>query len=380
MVSVSHFTLSKYCRGGRLCICCRAGAAELLFTLFLIVLLLSDPSSSCCLAFQTSLYVYHSNNILSPRRSCLNKQMMSSNSNVPTDDDATKTSIPSSTSVYATVQQSFTRPIAQEMVTSILCPQNEERDRDKAGMEAYSNGDKMVTNADPRTEYTYGEFPLDSFDLLVDRALDYVDLEQQQQQVDRDGNPTMIDLGSGCGRIVLYAALARGGRGIDSTTSRDAGEMKWNVHGIEIGKQLHSLAINSLQRGTEEGWFQSTEDESGSVGFHNGNALLTDDPYYDVDTQSSKSIQSLLSQTNLLFAYSTVWETNPVQSFNPELQAMILSPKWSLTLAEICTNGCVAITTDRALNPEDGWRLLHRMEVDNPSVWGSVGYISILEK
>ena len=59
---------------------------------------------------------------------------------------------------------------------------------------------------------------------------------------------------------------------------------------------------------------------------------------------------------------------------------MILSSKWSSTLASTCPEGCVAITTDRALDPDYGWKLLDRMEVENPSVWGSVGYISMLEE
>ena len=50
------------------------------------------------------------------------------------------------------------------------------------------------------------------------------------------------------------------------------------------------------------------------------------------------------------------------------------------TLASICQNGVVAVTTDRVLNPDHGWKLLERMDVDNASVWGSVGYISVLQK
>jgi hypothetical protein len=82
-----------------------------------------------------------------------------------------------------------------------------------------------------------------------------------------------------------------------------------------------------------------------------------------------------------LFAYSTVWETS---RFDPVLGALILSSKWSNTLASACSNGCVAITTDCALDPNDGWKLVEvdRIEVENPSVWGSVSvsYISVLEK
>ena len=132
------------------------------------------------------------------------------------------------------------------------------------------------------------------------------------------------------------------------------------------------------------------------IAFHNGNALSEEDPYFphtrpssysdpDVESSSSSpssfdSIRSLLSRTDLIFAYSTVWETSKVRPYDPTLGAMVLSSKWSSALASTCRDGCVAITTDRVLDPNDGWKLLDRMEVENPSVWGSVGYISVLEK
>ena len=305
------------------------------------------------------------------------------------------------------------------MVSETLCPPEEERDRNIASMEAYENCDdddgspgggrgEVIANDDPRGEYTYGEFPLESFDLLVDRALDFVQQEEEGPIIEGSNHDTatasknhrtMVDLGSGCGRLVFYAALTRGGGEEVEPSSKSTTEPTtklWNVHGIEIGMRLHSLAVNSLQRGIQRGWFESADisrsekDESSNgsspiIAFHNGNALLMDDPYYahtqeDQNSSQHSAIRSLLSETDLLFAYSTVWETNPARPFDPELGAMMLSPKWSETLASLCPDGCVAVTTDRALDPENGWRLLDRMDVENPSVWGSVGYISKLEK
>ncbi|KAL9184770.1 hypothetical protein ACHAXT_012740 [Thalassiosira profunda] len=238
-----------------------------------------------------------------------------------------------------------------------------------AGMEAYGGERGAISNDDKRSEFTYGEFPFESFDLLVDPAMEFL------PQKSGDRSRTMVDLGSGCGRLVFYAALTRG--------ESD----QWDVYGVEIGTQLHSLAVNSLQRGIERGWFESTttanSGEGSRIGFHNGNALLTEDPYYNQSPSSDAThanIRSLLSQTDLLFAYSTVWETNPSRPFDPELGAMVLSPKWSKAFSELCPEGCVAITTDRALDPQDGWRLVDRMDVENPSVWGSTGFVSVLER
>ena len=286
--------------------------------------------------------------------------------------------------IEATTKKSYNRTTAQEIVTQFLCPPNEELYA--AGLEAFDEGglgDGTIKCDDPRTEYTFDQFPLESFDSLIDRALDHVEQSSQHK--------TIVDLGSGCGRLVFYASLTR---------------ERWNVHGVEIGTQLHALAVNSLQRGVEKGWLiQSSStnnndlmeeehlgDYSSKIQFHNANAILSQDPYYksttiqssqddEEDSYTSRScIQSLLAKTSLIFAYSTVWETDPLQPFNEELGAMILSPKWSKTLASTCHNGCVAVTTDRALNPDDGWILVDRMDVENPSVWGSTGYISVLEK
>lgn len=274
------------------------------------------------------------------------------------------------------------RPTAQQMVTTILCPPNEELSRNNAGMEAFGQDrhSKVITNDDPRNEYTYGEFPFDSFDLLVDRAINFVDeMTTTTQQEENNGGKQrrkMVDVGSGCGRLVLYAGLTRS---------------DWDVAGIEIGHQLHSLAVNSLQRGINEDLLKPVvvvdDDKNASasaaesqISFYNGNVLAGKDPYFLNTQTDNDTIQSILSEANLLFAYSTVWETDSAQSFNPELGAMVLSSKWSQRLASTCQNGVVAVTTDRCLNPDDGWKLLDRMDVENPSVWGSVGYISVLQK
>ncbi|KAL7487139.1 hypothetical protein ACHAW6_012740 [Cyclotella cf. meneghiniana] len=295
------------------------------------------------------------------------------------------------------------RSRAQQILDTVLCPTDEERDRTTAGMQAFASSSddyrgRAIKGDDPRNQYTYGEFPYNSFDVLVDRALELMEKQGEVKKGSTDEKVTikknMVDLGSGCGRLVLYAALTRNNGGSEQGTSNHM----WDFHGVEIGSQLHSLAVKSLKRGVDNGWFcrsihgnlgnPDVMNTASKIEFHNGNALLVDDPYFstakdrkhDNPLTNRNSIQSVLSEATLLFAYSTVWETDPSRAFDPELQAMILSPKWSQTLASLCPSGCMAVTTDRALNPQDGWRFLERMEVENPSVWGSMGYISILEK
>ena len=318
----------------------------ILVVLLMLVLLIFVSSLSSCHAF-----------------------IINNNQNIIRYENQTLYSSQQTSTIKAIINKSYSRQEAQDMI-DVLCPQNEERDRTIAGMEAYSVGqDRAITNDDPRTEYAFDQFPLNSFDILVDRALDFV---QDNDNGDEECR-TMVDLGSGCGRLCFYADLTRG---ICENKTR-----RWNVHGVEIGSKLHSLAVNSLERGMNNGWFEehdsNTESSSSLITFLNGNALLQVDPYFKTDAQTNNNIQSLLSSANILFCYSTVWET---EDFNPEIQAMILTEKWSKSLANACRNGCVAVTTDRALNPIHGWKLVDRKEVDNPSVWGSTGYISILEK
>ncbi len=202
------------------------------------------------------------------------------------------------------------------------------------------------------------------------------------------------------------------------------------MHGIDIGMRSHSLVDRLFQQGMYRGWFkykgiavidnaansndnmnnkcnhamEGDEEAScgrrggGVIAFHNRNMLLVDDPYFAYTLRSlsssascSNSLSSsstlfdsiglLLLCTDFIFAYLIAWEMANVQLYDPELGAMLLSSKWLSMLALTCMGGGhVAITTNRALDPGNGWKLLDMMEVKNPCVWGSVGYIFILEE
>ena len=173
----------------------------------------------------------------------------------------------------------------------------------------------------------------------------------------------------GSGRLVFYQCLTR---------------YNWDVAGIEISNQFHDLAMGSCEVGHAEGLFGSDTGQSDSsrLSLYNGNALGVEDEFFVLksSTEDNERIQRVLSSADILFAYSSVRETERTQPFSQDLQAMILSSKWSKRLAEVCPQGCVAITTDRALSPDFGWKLVDRADVDNPSLFGSTGYVSVLEK
>jgi hypothetical protein len=245
------------------------------------------------------------------------------------------------TTVTCSVSTKLSREQGQSVLDEKLLPRSEYGNRiglgrDAQGIDAFSG---VITPDDPRLTKTYGEFPLSSLDQLLDLGLQYLD--------GRD-RTTMLDLGSGCGRLVVYSALTRG-----------TVQHPWTIHGIEISNLLHEQAICTLSAGLEAGWFSEGEGTTnGNISFHCGAA---DDN------------RIVLGEADLVFAYSTVFSSS---SFSPELGAMVLDKEWS-ELFKYCRVGSVAITTDRALDPAHGWELVDRLDVENPEVFGSTGYIHV---
>ena len=202
----------------------------------------------------------------------------------------------------------------------------------------------VVLRDDPRLAFTYGEFPTHSFDALIDLALTFLPPNSYP------GPVKFIDIGSGCGRLVYHTGLTRGTE-----------EMPWSVHGIEISEILHREALRGMNTGMEEALFTSESSPSAnSIMLHLGNA---------------EDMKHVFTECKLAFAYSTVW---PCSGFSVELGAMVLHGDWSELLSQACPKGCVVITTDRALDPQYGWIIVDRLDVDNREVAGSTGYIHIL--
>lgn len=255
-----------------------------------------------------------------------------------------------------------------DIINNVLYPESKYNERMKIGRDAQfdsadgSDASILAIDAnDPRLTFTYHEFPLRSMDELMDLAI-------QEFEAKKGFKPRIfVDLGSGCGRCVLYAALAGSGGNENHQT--------WDeVHGIEISSLMHDYAVDTVvQKGVDEGHLQryiaiSEDDDdaadlpiSTKIYFHCGAAT---------------DLKRVLSQADIIFCYSTVFDD---EGFNADIGAMILSKEWSLMLADVCREGTAVVTTDRALNPAFGWKLKHTLEVDNPSLLQSTGYVSIKE-
>ena len=255
-----------------------------------------------------------------------------------------------STKKYS-VRNTVSRAEGRRIMDDILMPVKQYGDRIGWGRDAHDLSG-LIASDDPRLGMTYGEFPLSSLDELLDLGLSYI------RRNNEGGSNVLIDLGSGCGRLVLYSALTRG--------HEEEERNWWDVHGIEIAHLLHDEGVNVVTDGIENGWFaesvQPNESPKNVFSLHLG-------PVEEYKAQ--------LSSADLVFAYSTAFTAS---HFSPALGAMVLGPEWSRMLGENCPTGCVAITTDRALDPSHGWNLVDRMDVDNQEVFGSTGYIHVLKK
>jgi hypothetical protein len=267
---------------------------------------------------------------------------------------------------------SFDSDQAKLLTNTLLYPPSERQTRYSAGAKGQNlQRGEILSPSDPRLSLAYEEFPLHSFETLIQRANEL--REEHSSQIAADEGPVtreatrrgkLVDLGSGAGRLVVYGALVNGGLS------------GWDVHGIEILAELHNVAQEILKRAVSQQIFSSSasgrddgncseeNNAVGSIQLHLGSAK----------TCASKGI---LKDADIIFCYSTVL---PAPDFNVEWGAPMLSLEWSELLSTSCPKGCLVITTDRVLNPIHGWILLDKMEVDNPALFGSTGYIHLLNQ
>jgi SAM-dependent methyltransferase len=218
----------------------------------------------------------------------------------------------------------------------------------RLGVSGASNENpKVMLINDPSLELAYGEFPFVSLDALVDVALMESNYAANEITQRPSNKLSFLDLGSGAGRLCLYATMTRPG---------------WKVCGIEIVPALHELARQASQGACDQGVF-STDAATVSSSNHGSKIQFL--------LGSAQEYITILKQADIIFCYSTVWDT---AGFSVESGAMVLSSAW-MELLRHCRPGSIVITTDRCLDLSHGWTLLERMEVENREVMGSVGYV-----
>jgi hypothetical protein len=262
-------------------------------------------------------------------------------------------------SYTATASPCLSKKGAQFVLDHQLLPVSQYGNRISLGLQSQGLpiGRIALDAHDPVLSETYGEFPLPSLDTLLDRAVERLTVSTSPNL--SSNNPlTVVDLGSGCGRVALYLALSR---------------RNWRVHGIEMSSIYHQAAAEACARAMDLGYLRDTSDQksqasgcepppepSSTVFLHNG---------------AANQYKDLFHRADLIFCYSTAFDSG---GFSEGASALLLGREWSELLASSCRDGCVCITTDKALDPTLGWSILHRIDVPNGEVCGSTGYIQRL--
>jgi hypothetical protein len=239
----------------------------------------------------------------------------------------------------------LSRSAAANAINDIILPHDQYGNRISLGRQALGlKENAILLGNDPVLSETYGEFPMDGLDTLLDEAYD---LLRERQTTNRF---TVVDLGSGCGRLATYMALSR---------------PCWNVHGIEISPIFHAEAKRGMDRAREENLFQRVESiQDGSQ--------LSDTSTLCLHLGDAAEFTRELSAADLIFCYSTAFHGS---GFSEQAGAMILGAPWNDLLSKSCSMHAICITTDKALDPAYGWKILNRINVPNREVWESTAYI-----
>jgi len=260
-----------------------------------------------------------------------------------------------------------------ELMEVLLYPESERNSRLKVGniAQGIHNGNGLLRLDDDRMALTYAEFPMESFRLLITLATHYL---PKSNRINMDGSikrRKLIDLGSGTGKLAVYGALMQfqSDHYSDITYDANLSHEKWDVHGIEISRELHDMANRILDRAVAKGLLLASQGkdshlDTSSITLHLGSAAIC-------------AGHQVFEDADIVFCYSTAL---PTSGFSVVCEAMVLNSEWSSLLAGACPNGCIVITTDRVLAPEYGWKLLDSISVENPELCGSIGYIQRLDK
>ena len=181
----------------------------------------------------------------------------------------------------------------------------------------------------PPIGLTYGEYPLEFFSRVADRAIELVGMERD--------DAILCDIGSGSGRLVLWAAFSR----------------KWHaVHGVELLPALHAAALEKREQAV-------ALHESGEI------PLLT--PPAAIHLHAGSFDDGALmrwDEVDVAFAYTTAFEhdedgvlTNLTDALRRRLR-----------------EGCVVCTTDYTLGK--GFEMVEQIAGENEGVGGtSVAYL-----
>ena len=185
----------------------------------------------------------------------------------------------------------------------------------------------VAKKEEPPSELVYGEFPLDLFLELLDRAAGHAGIAEDRSEAH------MADIGSGVGRLVLWAAV----------------NQKWRSYlGVEILPGIHEVAVEKLQEARAiPGLLQSD-----AINFQCG----------------SWSESDVVAQLDVVFAATTC---SPVDEATGELLGLF--GEGMSELNSKLKRGCMVITTEYKLGR--GFRYIESLDGDHPLFGTTTGHI-----
>lgn len=276
---------------------------------------------------------------------------------------------------FISSEQMLSRPEAVQLLDTHVLPMSEK------GYRMNLNGNDIVDNNIDIDSSTYGEFSLTSLDVILDRIAQEFsqgnedDVESTTTER-RQGPLIIIDIGSGCGRLVLYMAIAQ------RCLQQYSNDLV--VTGIEQSKALHEESIRAterlLQYNNAREHFKVDQDHP--VECTNNEIRL----YYG----SANDFLNEIHAADIIICYSTAFSSG---DFLPSISALLLSQEWNTILtprlqqqqhpsaastAPSLQSTLYCVTMDKALDPSRGWIMVDRINVPNPEI--GVESIAFLQK
>jgi hypothetical protein len=272
------------------------------------------------------------------------------------------------------------------------------------------NSDDITINPNIDIESaTYGEFSLSSLDIILDRIAQEIirSLDDDDDDDDNDDDSIvslsspfstassdhrsksrtlkLMDIGSGCGRLVLYMAIAQPPRL----------QQYYNnivVVGIEQSKALYEESIRATERLLLHNNITIIHRNTSNVAGPTDDTVHT---YSNIKIRlycgSATDFMTEIQTADVIVCYSTAFASG---NFDPSLSALLLSDEWNTILTPpsplpspspspsrtkiedfsttssktISQSPLYCVTMDKALDPRRGWTMIDRIEVPNPEI------------
>ena len=279
-------------------------------------------------------------------------------------------------SVRLSSDQLLPRPNAMNLIDTIVLPTTEKGYRMNLNSQDIVSDDRIDVDSS-----TYGEFSLTSLDIILDRITqeiinvnDAMDSNTDTGAAKGQNKPLkIIDIGSGCGRLVLYMAITQQQR-----LRQYCDQIV--VMGIEQSNALHDESIRATERllqqftiinNSKNGNNSTTQmQQEQAEGLHCTNTEIR------LYCGSAQDFMNEIHTADIIICYSTAFSSG---HFLPSISALLLSEEWNTILTPptvvsstdpltLSSKMLYCVTMDKALDPSRGWIMMDRITVPNPEI------------